>query len=77
MDARYSKMVRDREDGEPQGCDLGFHDDDPSVQYVANEQHKSGLLARFLQDSVRMPAGATARKQSTLHCLLHNSTVAN
>ena len=63
MDARFSKMVRDREElqlawdrGESQAShDLDDFDDDPSLQYVAYEQHKSGLLRRFLQDSVRGP----------------------
>jgi hypothetical protein len=68
MDMRFSKMVRDREEsqlasdgGEPQVCgDLGRGfddaDGDPSLQYVAYEQHRCGLLMRFLQDSVRTPS---------------------
>ena len=88
MDARYSKMVRDREhaqvrsdEGELQVCDLGFDDDDddPSLQYIANEQHRSGLLAKFLQDSVRMPSVHPIRYLKrvpfTACCARHNTTV--
>lgn len=63
MDARFSKLVRDREElqlawdrRELQVYDdFDDVDDDPSLQYIASEQHKSGLLHRFLQDSVRWP----------------------
>lgn len=71
MDARFGKMIRDREaaQAEEQPLQVGDEEDglgfdeDPSLEYVAYEQHRCGLLGRFLQDSVRTPPVPTTFRE--------------